>query len=79
MGKYEAMFGMPFGNALLLYAKLRIFSERRALGGGEFHEFSAAHVLIVGISAEHARANFHKSYAAAVVGVHIGVNFEYEA
>ena len=38
-----------------------------------------ADVFVDGVALELARANLEEGYAAAVVGVHVGVDLEYEA
>ena len=49
-------------------------------GGGarESHHLVVAHVLVVGVALELARAYLDEGDAAAVVGVHVGVNLEDE-
>ena len=57
----------------------RFLLGHKRRGRGEFHQLAAAHVQIVMISLETARADFQKGDAVAVVGVHVGVYLEHEA
>ncbi len=45
----------------------------------ELHHLALADVLVVHVSLELTRADFHKGDTAAVVGVHIGVDFKDKA
>ncbi len=57
----------------------RLLLGHESRGRRELHLLAAAHVQVVAIALERARADLHEGDAVAVVGVHVGVDLEDEA
>lgn len=56
-----------------------LFLGHECRGSGEAEHFSGTDVAVGGVALEFARAHFDKRYAAAVVGIHVGMDLEHES